>query len=317
MLDNLRSMAVFACVVERGSFSGAARDLGITTSAVSQQIRSLEEEMDVLLLHRSTRKLSLTEAGQAFFQSCQEMVAAAERGLIRISELRDDLVGDLRIATTPELGAMHVVPALSCWLSAHPSLKIFFEADNRYIDLIEERIDIAIRMSPTLADSSLIARPMARVDQILCAAPAYLRKFAPIQTPEDLTQLELLPIDLVQNPQDIHLTNAATNEQKHVFMPARIRSNNVFVTKSLCLAGHGVSRILYLDVQKELARGDLVEVLPQWKMQDYILYAVTLKREQQPTKIYRCLDALSQYFSQLPGGRSVRRLTDEIPAANQ
>ena len=72
MLDNLRSMAVFACVVERGSFSGAARDLGITTSAVSQQIRSLEEEMDVTLLHRSTRKLSLTEAGQAFFQSCQK-----------------------------------------------------------------------------------------------------------------------------------------------------------------------------------------------------------------------------------------------------
>jgi DNA-binding transcriptional LysR family regulator len=89
MLDNLRSMAVFACVVERGSFSGAARDLGITTSAVSQQIRSLEEEMDVLLLHRSTRKLSMTEAGQAFFISCQEMVAAAERGKIRINELRD------------------------------------------------------------------------------------------------------------------------------------------------------------------------------------------------------------------------------------
>lgn len=312
MLDNLRSMAVFACVVERGSFSGAARELGITTSAVSQQIRSLEEEMDVLLLHRSTRKLSLTEAGQAFFHSCQEMVAAAERGRIRISELRDDLVGDLRIATTPELGAMHVVPALSCWLAAHPSLKVHFEADNRYIDLIEERIDIAIRMSPTLADSSLIARPMARVDQILCASPTYLRKFAPIQTPEDLTQLELLPIDLVQNPQDIYLTNAATGEQKHVFMPARIHNNNVFVTKSLCLAGHGVGRILYVDVQKELARGDLVEVLPQWKMQDYILYAVTLKREQQPTKIYRCLDALSLYFSQLPGGRSVRRLTDEI-----
>jgi DNA-binding transcriptional LysR family regulator len=311
MLDNLRSMAVFACVVERGSFSGAARELGITTSAVSQQIRSLEEEMDVLLLHRSTRKLSLTEAGQAFFHSCQEMVAAAERGRIRINELRDDLVGDLRIATTPELGAIHIIPALSCWISAHPSLKVYFEADNRYIDLIEERIDIAIRMSPTLADSSLIARPMASVDQLLCASPSYLRQFPTIQTPEDLIKLELLPIDLVQNPQDIYLTNVSTGEEKHIYMPARIHSNNVFVTKSLCLAGHGVGRILYLDVQKELARGDLVEVLPQWKMQDYVLYAVTLKREQQPTKIYRCLEALSQYFSQLPGGRSVRRVSDD------
>lgn len=306
MLDNLRSMAVFACVVERGSFSAAARDLGITTSAVSQQIRSLEEEMDVLLLHRSTRKLSMTEAGQAFFTSCQEMVAAAERGKIRINELRDDVVGDLRIATTPELGAIHIVPALSCWLAAHPGLQIHFEADNRYIDLIEERIDIAIRMSPTLADSSLVARPMAKVDQILVASPSYLRQFPQIHAPNDLKQLELLPINLINNPQDIQLTNVATGEKTQVTMPARIHSNNVFVAKSLCIAGHGVARILYLDVQKELNRGDLVEVLPQWKMQDYLLYAVTLKREQQPTKIYRCLEALGQYFSQLPGGRLVR-----------
>ncbi len=311
MLDNLRSMAVFACVVERGSFSGAARDLGITTSAVSQQIRSLEEEMDVTLLHRSTRKLSLTEAGQAFFQSCQEMVAAADRGRIRINELRDDLVGDLRIATTPELGAMHVVPALSCWLAAHPGLNIYFEVENRYIDLIDERIDIAIRMSPTLADSSLIARPMARVDQILCAAPSYLRQFPTVHKPEDLTQLQLLPIDLMQNAQEIHLTNESTGEKKHIRMQARIHSNNVFVAKSLCLAGQGICRILYLDVQKELARGDLVEVLPQWKMEDYLLYAVTLRREQQPTKIHRCLDALAQYFSQLPGGRAINRVEEK------
>jgi DNA-binding transcriptional LysR family regulator len=306
MLDNLRSMAVFACVVERGSFSGAARDLGITTSAVSQQIRSLEEEMDVLLLHRSTRKLSMTEAGQAFFISCQEMVAAAERGKIRINELRDDVVGDLRIATTPELGAMHIVPALSCWLAAHPGLQIHFDADNRYIDLIEERIDIAIRMSPNLADSSLVARPMAKVDQVLVASPTYLRQFPQIMNPDDLKQLELLPINLVPNAQDIQLTNTTTGEMAQVTMPARIHSNNVFVAKSLCIAGHGVARILYLDVQKELNRGDLVEVLPQWKMQDYVLYAVTLKRDQQPTKIYRCLEALGQYFSQLPGGRAHR-----------
>ena len=109
MLDQLRAMGVFACVVEKNSFSGAARELGITTSAVSQQIRSLEQGMDAVLLHRSTRKLSLTEAGQAFFHSCQEMISAAERGKIRINQLRDDLIGDLRIASTPELCANHII----------------------------------------------------------------------------------------------------------------------------------------------------------------------------------------------------------------
>lgn len=155
MLDQLRAMGVFACVVEKSSFSGAARELGITTSAVSQQIRSLENEMEVILLHRSTRKLSLTEAGQAFFHSCREMLAAAERGKVRINELRDELVGDLRIATTPEIGAMHLVPALSHWISAHRGLSVHFEAENKYIDLIEGRIDIAVRMSSKIEDSNL------------------------------------------------------------------------------------------------------------------------------------------------------------------
>jgi len=306
MLDNLRSMAVFAGVVERGSFSAAARDLGITTSAVSQQVRSLEQEMGVVLLHRSTRKLSLTEAGHAFFQSCQEMVEAAQRGRIRINELRDELVGDLRIATTPELGANHIVPALSSWMAAHPSLQMYFEADNRYIDLIEERIDIAVRMSLSLSDSNLVARPMSRVDQVLCASPAYLRQHAVLHHPSELVDHQLIAINLMKDVQDLSFKHAKTGEQVQVHVPSRVHTNNVFLMKSLCLGGHGLARLLYLDIQKELARGELVEVLPAWQLPDYTLYALTLRREQQPLKIVRCLEALSHYFGQLPGGRAVQ-----------
>lgn len=304
MLDSLRSMAVFASVVERGSFSAAARDLNITTSAVSQQVRALEQDMGVVLLHRSTRKLSLTEAGHAFFQSCREMVEAAQRGRIRINELRDELIGDLRIATTPELGAHHVVPALSSWMAAHPALQVHFEADNRYIDLIDERIDIAIRMSPGLADSSLIARPMVRVDQVLCASPAYLRQCASLMHPSELTAHHMIAISLIKDVQDCSFRHSKTAEHATVHIPARLYTNNVFLMKSLCLGGHGLARLLYLDVQKELARGELVEVLPMWKMPDYTLYALTLRRDQQPLKIVRCLEALGHYFSQLPGGRT-------------
>lgn len=306
MLDQLRAMGVFACVVEKSSFSGAARDLGITTSAVSQQIRSLEHEMDVTLLHRSTRKLSLTEAGQAFFLSCQEMLAAAERGKIRINELRDELVGDLRIATTPELGALHIVPALSHWMSAHKSLAIHFEADHRYIDLIEERIDIAIRMSLNIDDQQLTVVPLARVDQILVASPSYLNQSACITRPEDLRQHELLPVTLMQNYHHFSLQHGLSGEVVNLDMKTRLASNNVFVAKSLCLQGLGISRILYMDIQKELANGSLVEVLPDWQLPAYSLHALTSKREQYPMKVHRCLDALKQYFAQLPGGRSLQ-----------
>ncbi|MBJ9473974.1 LysR family transcriptional regulator [Acinetobacter baumannii] len=306
MLDQLRAMGVFACVVEKSSFSGAARELGITTSAVSQQIRSLENEMDVILLHRSTRKLSLTEAGQAFFSSCQEMLAAAERGKIRINELRDDLIGDLRIATTPDLAVQHIIPALSHWMSAHRGLSVHFEVGHRYIDLIEERIDIAVRMSSTAVEESDSIIPMAFVDQILVASPSYLNQTSPILHPNDLNNHELLSINAMNDSRSFNFQHAKTGEKLNIEMASRLQSNNLQVAKALCQQGHGIARILYLDAQKELKNGSLIEILPDWKLPAFTLYAEIAKHDQQPMKIQRCVEALKQYFSQLAGGRAMQ-----------
>ena len=306
MLDQLRAMGVFACVVEKSSFSGAARELGITTSAVSQQIRSLENEMDVILLHRSTRKLSLTEAGQAFFSSCQEMLAAAERGKIRINELRDDLIGDLRIATTPDLAVQHIIPALSHWMSAHRGLSVHFEVGHRYIDLIEERIDIAVRMSSTAVEESDSVIPMAFVDQILVASPSYLNQTSPILHPNDLNNHEVLSINAMNDSRSFNFQHAKTGEKLNIEMASRLQSNNLQVAKALCQQGHGIARILYLDAQKELKNGSLIEILPDWKLPAFTLYAEIAKHDQQPMKIQRCVEALKQYFSQLAGGRAMQ-----------
>ncbi|HAV5322650.1 TPA: LysR family transcriptional regulator [Acinetobacter baumannii] len=306
MLDQLRAMGVFACVVEKSSFSGAARELGITTSAVSQQIRSLENEMDVILLHRSTRKLSLTEAGQAFFSSCQEMLAAAERGKIRINELRDDLIGDLRIATTPDLAVQHIIPALSHWMSAHRGLSVHFEVGHRYIDLIEERIDIAVRMSSTAVEESDSVIPMAFVDQILVASPSYLNQTSPILHQNDLNNHELLSINAMNDSRSFNFQHAKTGEKLNIEMASRLQSNNLQVAKALCQQGHGIARILYLDAQKELKNGSLIEILPDWKLPAFTLYAEIAKHDQQPMKIQRCVEALKQYFSQLAGGRAMQ-----------
>ena len=150
MLDNLRGMAVFASVVGHGSFSGSARELGITTSAVSQQIRSLENDLGVTLLHRSTRKLSLTEAGESFYEAAKDVVSAAEQGRIKVNQLRDELAGSLRVATTPELGVNHILPALSIWMAAHDDLSITYLADNRYIDMIVGLIRMAISIRSSI-----------------------------------------------------------------------------------------------------------------------------------------------------------------------
>lgn len=296
MLDNLRGMAVFASVVRHGSFSGAAKELGITTSAVSQQIRSLEQDMGVVLLHRSTRKLSLTEAGASFYESAKDVVEAAEQGRIRVHQLRDELAGNLRIATTPELGVNHVLPALATWMSAHDDLNIHFEADNEYIDMIEERIDIAIRMSPNTGDTSVSVYPLREVRPMLVASPHYLRQHDKIIEPKDLANLQMIGITLVKDPAQVELTSVETGKKTRVKMPSRIQTNNVQLAVTLAKEGQGIARIMSLDIQKELASGELVEVLPAYSLPSYMLYAVTPRREQQPTKVTRCLEVLTKYF---------------------
>ena len=296
MLDNLRGMAVFASVVGHGSFSGSARELGITTSAVSQQIRSLENELGVVLLHRSTRKLSLTEAGESFYEAARDVVSAAEKGRIKVNQLRDELAGSLRIATTPELGVNHILPALSTWMAAHDDLIITYLADNHYIDMIDERIDIAIRMSPTINDSTLSSYPLTDVRQVLIASPQYLRQRKKLEGPKDLAMHQLICIDIMKDSNQVELTQTETGKKTRTKMNSRIHTNNVFMATTLAKEGHGLVRMMEMDVKKELESGDLVEVLTGYQLPSFVLYAVTLNREQQPAKITRCLEVLKKYF---------------------
>jgi len=145
-MEQLKRMALFATVVDRGSMVGAAEVLGMTASAVSQQIRKLEESTQVSLLHRTTRKLTLTEAGASFYESCAQVLALAEQAEQRLAELRDAPVGELRIAAPVGLPGKLLSEALAPLLRAHPglSLRLFFH--DEMIDLIERRIDLAIRV---------------------------------------------------------------------------------------------------------------------------------------------------------------------------
>lgn len=296
MLDNLRGMAVFASVVGHGSFSGSARELGITTSAVSQQIRSLENELGVVLLHRSTRKLSLTEAGESFYEAAKDVVSAAEQGRIKVNQLRDELAGSLRIATTPELGVHHILPALSSWMAAHDDLSITYLADNHYVDMIDERIDIAVRMSPSIDYSTLSSHALSDVRQMLVASPQYLRQHGKIESPKDLEDHQMIIIDIMKDSNHVELIQTETNKRTRIKMHSRIHTNNVFMAMTLAKEGHGLIRIMEMDIKRELESGNLVEVLTGYQLPSFVLYAVTLNREQQPAKITRCLEVLKKYF---------------------
>ena len=306
MLDNLRAMGVFSCVVEEKSFNGAAKKLGITTSAVSQQIRSLENELKITLLHRSTRKVSMTEAGQLFFQSCQEMLAAAERGKIRINEIQHHLVGPINIATTPTLGILHIVPALSRWIQANDRLEFNMKADyNNNVELLNSELDIVIQLETEGVDTQKYdIHPLVTTKQMIVAAPSFLNKYSvDIQHPDELENYNFISVKALEELKSNFYFYQPNSKNKIIpRINGRLKTNNVFIMKTLCLAGHGFCRILALSIQEELKTGELIQILPEWQMPDYAFYAITLKNDQQATKIKRCIELLKNHFSYFPHG---------------
>lgn len=310
MLDNLRAMGVFSCVVEEKSFNGAAKKLGITTSAVSQQIRSLENDLKVCLLHRSTRKVALTEAGQLFFQSCQEMLAAAERGKIRLDEIQNDLVGPINLATTPTLGVLHIIPALSRWMQANEALDLNIIADyNDNVPSLNHNLDIVIKLEANDIDlDKYDVHPLVSSKQMIVAAPSYINKHGiQLHCPQDLEKYDFISAKLLEElDHDYYFTSPNGSSQIPApNMKTRIKTNNIFIMKTLCIAGHGFSRILALNIQEELKTGELVQVLPEWRLPEYTFYAITRKEELLPIKVKRCLDLLKNYFSNFPQGFTV------------
>ena len=174
MIAHLHRMATLVAVVEHGSFGAAAKALGSTTSAVSQQIKALEQDLGVVLLNRSTRRWELTTAGVHFHDECARMVAAARRAGQVLEALRDEPQGELRM-TVPAGFARVLGEALTPVMMRHPGLRLHLVADDALVDLVGERIDLAVRFG-RLPDSTWVAKPLGALHMVLCAAPAYLAR---------------------------------------------------------------------------------------------------------------------------------------------
>jgi len=299
-VDDLKRMEVFATVVEHGSMSGAARRLAISTSAVSQQVRELERRSGVTLLHRSTRKLTLTDAGARFFEDCAAMLVAARRARQQLVQSRDAPTGQLRLSA-PVGFARHIAPALGATLAAHPTLTLKLLVDDARIDLIDARVDLAVRFGK-LDDSGWVARRLCAFEWMLCAAPAYLAAHGTPQRPEDLLThqwLSIVPGD--SQALTLPLSGSAPRETRVLRLEARIGSNNQLSIQQMCVAGLGLARLARVDVVDELQAGRLVPVLPGWTMPPIEVWAVTSQRDAQPAKVRVAIEALHAYLRALPG----------------
>lgn len=294
MLDQLRRMAVLATVVQTGSFVAAARQLQSTTSAISQQIRALERDMGVTLLHRSTRRLSLTPAGQRFHEGCAAMLAAARAAQDQLLQLRDAPEGELRISA-PVGFARHAGPALAPLLQAHPGLSLHLEVDDGFTDLIDKRIDLAIRFG-RLPDSSWVAQRLGEKRLALFAAPAYLaRRGVPAEAAALAGHDWLLLRPGSDAPTTLSLQSGA--EPLALRIQPRASSNNQLSLQQLCEAGLGLAMLSPDDVGEAQQAGRLLPLLPTLRLPPLPIFALAPQRDAQPAKVRLAIEALRRQLA--------------------
>lgn len=297
-MDDLQALAVFAAVVRLGSMSAAARELGTTPSAVSQRLRALEAAHGVTLLLRSTRKLRLTEVGERVYDECRQLAQAAEAAREQMRLARDTLAGELRISA-PVGFARHVAPALAGLLALHPGLKLRLLVDDRLIDLIEARIDIALRAG-RLPDSDWVARRLTSFPFLLCAAPRYLERAGTPAHPDELARHDWIAHE--SGAEVLRLAfDGPAGERASVEVSPRLVSNNQLSIGQLCAGGLGLAMLVQPDAEPDLAAGRLLPVMPAWRPPSVPVWALTAKRGAQPAKVRAAMAALQAAFRQLPG----------------
>lgn len=270
---NLQRAAIFAAVVDTGSFTAAANAMGLTKAVVSFNIRQLEAELGVTLLLRSTRRLTLTEAGSLFHLRSAALLKDAENLQDEVRATHAGLKGELRITTTPEYGSRVVVPLLAEFSLLHPELRVRHASSSLHADLISERFDVAIRLG-TLADSRYHAALISQFTILPVASPGWL-KAHPVDSLEALAAAEWIIHERLSAT--LRWQVRRTDGEKAVLeikQPPRLFADSAQALMAFALAGCGVALLPEWLVQKALASGELVAVLPDYEFASQGIYAV-------------------------------------------
>lgn len=294
----LAAMAVFTGVVEAESFSAAARDLGISKSAVSKQVSRLEDELGVRLLNRTTRRLSLTEAGAAYLEGCRRALAEAEAAEAAVTHLAAAPRGVLRVNAGMSFGIRHVGPALPDFMTRYPELSVELDLNDRFVDLVDEGYDLAVRIA-RLEESSLIARRLAPSRRVLCAAPSYLeRRGAPVGL-DDLRNHDCL-LYAYQTSGD-HWRFWGPGGERQVRVRGRLRVNNGDALAQAAIGGLGIALLPSFICGEDLRAGRLVQLLPEWnERSDAAVFAVFAASRNLSLKVRVFVDFLAGRFGERP-----------------
>ncbi|PUA18070.1 LysR family transcriptional regulator [Glaciimonas sp. PCH181] len=294
-MDQLAAMRAFRRVVDAGSFTAAAAELNQSHTIVSRQVRQLEVELGAQLLNRTTRRLALTEAGQEYYARCKQIIDQIDDAAQAVSAHQARPSGLLRINAPQAFGTLELTGWLPQFIMAHPQIRVDLVCNDRFVDLIEEGFDVALRLTQALPDSTLIARRLAVSDMLVVASPAYLKRHGTPLEPADLVHHNCLTYSLAPKPNEFHFT-AADGKPHPVVVRGNLQANTGIALRAAALAGLGIATTASFIVHAELRHGALVHVLPEFTLKPRELYVLYPQNRHLSPKVRAFVEFASDWY---------------------
>lgn len=297
-MNYLENLKTFVTVVDIGTITQAAEQLYIAKSAVSRRLAELEEHLGVQLFHRTTRSMTLTAEGQAFYERSRVILDELLEAENEVKSTRQHLKGKFKITAPLTFGIEHLSPLLNEFLKLHPELELDLDFSDRNVDLIEEGFDLALRVGD-LADSTLKAKVLAPIRRVICASPEYLAKYGEPTTLEQLSTHPLLRYSLIPL-RDALFYRDEQGIPVPFTMPVRLSANNGTFLMQAAIAGQGIVMLPSFIVYQAIEQGQLKVILPQLHWEQVNLYAVYPPTRHLSQRVRRLIDFLQQHFTNEP-----------------
>lgn len=295
-MQDLNDLYYYAQVVEHRGFAPAGRALGVPKSKLSRRVALLEERLGVRLIQRSTRRFSVTEIGQTYYAHCKAMLVEAEAAQQAVAFIQSEPRGIVRVTCAVSLLDASVGNMLAGFMVQHPNVQVHLEATNRRVDVIEEGVDVALRVRPPpLEDSELVLRILGERGQCLVASPALVKRHGVPHGPADLSRFPSMALGIPQNEYvwDLHGPDGA---RATVYHHPRLVTRGMLTLRDAAVAGVGVVQLPTMLLGGQLARGELVHVTPDWRPRREIVHAVFASRRGLLPSVRALIDHLAAAF---------------------